>query len=176
MKAKTKVVRAGDRYFVNHRVGDRWRVFLEHTGGWGYGRTPDEATERAIDTGARGYRTYDAARTAIETDGKFAGLKGAVMAKKKNLGLFARTKKAASKRVWTSVSSGKTAMYRVPRGCAIVQSGEKKGKVRRGCKLTKNGAYCAGLTQLPETAKIGPALRRKDGRKRRRVVKCPDLT
>lgn len=107
-------------------------------------------------------------------------LKGAVMAKKrkstKGLGMFALTKRSAQRRRWTKVSSGQNPMFRVPRACAIVQSGEKSGKVRRGCKLTKNGAYCAELTPLPETAKIGPAKRRKDGRKRRRVVKCPDLT
>lgn len=95
------------------------------------------------------------------------------MARKRNkLGMFAKTKKAAIRRNWTSVTSGKVPMMRVPRACALVQSGDKKGRVRRGCKLTKNGAYCGELTKLPETAKIGPARKGRDGRKRRRTVKC----
>lgn len=90
------------------------------------------------------------------------------MAKSRSgVGLSAKTKKAAVRRNWTSVSSGKTPMLRTPRACALVQSGPKKGKVRKGCRLTKNGAYCDELVRLPAEAR-GAKL--KSGR--RKMVKC----
>jgi hypothetical protein len=43
----------------------------------------------------------------------------------------------------------------VPRSKAVVQSGPKKGKLKKGCKFTKSGAVC----------EVGKATRRRKKRK-----------
>lgn len=77
---------------------------------------------------------------------------------------------AANRRRYSRVSSGSPITRVVPRGCAIVQSGAKKGKLRKGCRVSANGqARCDVLTRLPREAR-----QRVGGKgKRYKTVGCP---
>ena len=76
---------------------------------------------------------------------------------------------AANRRRYRRVSSGSPVTHVVPRGCAIVQSGGKKGKLRKGCRVAANGqARCDLVTRLPRTAR-----QRVKGTKRYKTVNCP---
>lgn len=75
---------------------------------------------------------------------------------------------AANRRRYSRVSSGSPITRVVKRGCAIVQSGAKKGKLRKGCRISANGqARCDLVTKLPKTAK-----QRIKGTKRYKTVNC----
>jgi len=58
-------------------------------------------------------------------------------------GIF-KTASSANRRgrKYVSISSSNPVSVIVPRRCAIVKSGPKKGKAKKGCKLTRNGAWC----------------------------------
>lgn len=73
---------------------------------------------------------------------------------------------AANRRSYSHISSGSPVTRSVPRACALVQSGGKKGKIRKGCRMTKNGARCDVLTRLPREARarIG---------KKFKLINCP---
>lgn len=60
---------------------------------------------------------------------------------------------AANRRRFSKVQAGSPVTRSVKRACAIVQSGPKKGKLRKGCRLTKSGARCDVLVRLPDTAR-----------------------
>lgn len=82
-----------------------------------------------------------------------------------------KTKKAANRRTYTSVRSGSPVTKAVKRACALVQSGPKQGKLRKGCRLTGHGARCDVLTKIPRTARerVGT---RKNGQPKYRTVDC----
>ena len=65
-----------------------------------------------------------------------------------------KSAKCAQSRYWTRISSGTALKKRVPKACAIVQSGPKKGKLRKGCKIHKSGAFCDAtqIERLPSEA------------------------
>lgn len=64
------------------------------------------------------------------------------------------SKKAANRRTYTSIASGSPVTKPVKRECALVKSGPKKGKLRKGCRIDGNGiARCDVLTRLPRTAR-----------------------
>lgn len=87
--------------------------------------------------------------------------------KRKSLKGTYRTKKAANRRRYSKVSQGSPIVHAVPRGCAIVQSGAKKGKMRKGCRIKNGRAYCDVVTRLPAEAKQ----RKKNGKYK--TVNCP---
>ena len=88
--------------------------------------------------------------------------------KRKSLKGSYKTTKAANRRRYTRVSQGSPVTRAVPRGCSIVQSGPKKGKLRKGCRIGSNGvARCDLLTRLPGSARQ----RQKNGKYK--VVNCP---
>src|SRR6185295_17001784 len=53
---------------------------------------------------------------------------------------------------WTRVSSGSSVKKQVPKACAIVQSGAKKGRIRKGCRIRGNHAFCEVGKKLPAKA------------------------
>lgn len=75
---------------------------------------------------------------------------------------------SANRRTYTKVQQGSPVTRVVPRACAIVQSGPKKGKLRKGCRIAGNGqARCDELTRLPRQA------RQRIGARRYKTVGCP---
>lgn len=55
---------------------------------------------------------------------------------------------------WTRVSSGSAVKKQVPKACAIVQSGPKHGRIRKGCRIKGHHAFCeVGVAaRLPKEA------------------------
>jgi len=80
-----------------------------------------------------------------------------------------KSSKAANRRRYSSISQGSAVTRVVPRACALVQSGAKKGKLRKGCRITGNGqARCDELSRLPREA------RQRIGKSRKiKMVSCP---
>lgn len=82
------------------------------------------------------------------------------MAKKKTksrkggTGAAFKNPKSAAARRWLT-ARGNVVSKKVPKACAIVQSGPKKGKVRKGCKIRKHGAWCdeSIIDRLPAKAR-----------------------
>ena len=94
------------------------------------------------------------------------------MARKRRKGLKGsyKSSKSANRRRYSKIGQGSPVTQAVPRGCALVQGGEKKGKLRKGCRIGKSGvARCDVLTRLPATAM---QYARKGSKKRIRV-ECP---
>ncbi len=59
---------------------------------------------------------------------------------------------SANRRKYTKVASGSPVTKQVPRACAIVQNGAKKGKLRKGCRIRGGKAFCDKLVKLPAVA------------------------
>lgn len=59
-------------------------------------------------------------------------------------------------------ASGRTAKVRVPKACAIVQRAGGGKKIRKGCKISRSGAYCDAGLSLPKKVRA-----RKPGTKRK---------
>lgn len=89
--------------------------------------------------------------------------------KKKTLKGVFKSSGAANRRRYSRISSGSPITRVVPRACALVQSGEKRGKLRKGCRISGNGqARCDELIRLPRAA------RQRIGKSRKyKLVNCP---
>lgn len=74
--------------------------------------------------------------------------------RKGRVGAAFKTATAANKRRYRSIRDGNAVSARVPKACALVQSGANKGKIRKGCYIRKNGAWCDEtlLDRLPAQA------------------------
>jgi hypothetical protein len=77
---------------------------------------------------------------------------------------------SANRRRYRKVYSSNVVSKVVPRACALVQSGPKKGKLRKGCHIKAGRAYCDAtiIDRLPAEARR-PG-KTKSGRPRAKVV------
>lgn len=74
----------------------------------------------------------------------------------------------AKGKTWTHVSSGASLKKQVPKACAIVQSGGKKGKIRKGCRIRGHHAFC----EVGVAARLPKEAHRKSKTGKRITVAC----
>lgn len=113
---------------------------VQGNGWWDYWLVFDRGRRKRVDA-----ETLEA--VARVQPGKMKGLMG-------KLGKVCRSAGCASKQTWRT-ASGHVSTVKVPRACALVRVGGKK-KVRKGCRLTKNGAVCdpVAVSRMPKTVDV----------------------
>ncbi len=88
------------------------------------------------------------------------------------------TSSSANKRNYQKVYSSNVTSKQVPRACALVKSGPKKGKLRKGCYIARGGhAFCDKVVaeKLSCDATTGKNMGRKRKAKRSRAKQPPTL-
>jgi len=87
------------------------------------------------------------------------------------------TPKSANKRSYQKVYSSNVTSKQVPKGCAIIRSGPKKGKLRRGCRFRGGHAWCDTIVaDKIDTSKCRSAVPRPLVARKRRKKSTKRLT